>query len=186
MGINLVEIFDDENRLDKKSREFLLKAIEKNNLPGFDYLEFKQALIRLKDLDMDAVTSIRTAFATASTVGLTRATLLESAQYYLSILKNEFDQFNGALENQLESKVHSREKQKASVKKKISTLESKITAMQEDLKALTEKLNSLDSEAEEAKTRIDATGQRFSKTLESITQRIETDIKQIKDNLPKD
>ena len=40
MARSIAEMFADVDKLDKKSVAFLLKAIEENNLPGFDYLEY--------------------------------------------------------------------------------------------------------------------------------------------------
>lgn len=183
MSINLVEIFDDQNQLDKKSREFLLNAIEKNNKPGFDYLEFKQALIRLESIDVDSATAIKTAFATASTVGLTRENLLDSADYYLAVLQNEYKQFNNALEKQMEAKVHSREKQKMALSKKIDALREKIKDLEKEQGELTAKLAKIDTDAGEARNKIERTSESFGKTLQSITDRIESDIDQIKSHL---
>ncbi len=183
MNISLKEIFDDNNQLDKKSLDFLLKAIAKNNQSGFDYLEFKQALIRLKNMDVEDEIAIKTAFATASTVGLTKDKLLQSADYYLNILKDEFKQFNNALDKQIESKVHSKEKLKSSLASKQSSIEKKIQALTEELDEVKTKLNSIDRETEAARQKIEETSERFEKTLKSITIRIESDIDQFKSKL---
>ena len=183
MNLNLKEIFDDKNQLDKKSLDFLLKAIEKNNQDGFDYLEFKQALIRLENLEIDEVTAIKTAFATATTVGLTQEKLINSAQFYLDILKDEFKQFNTALEKQMESRVHSKEKQKASLNTKKEAVQKKINALKEELKELEKKLNTIDAEADAARQKIEETSERFGKTLLTITQRIESDLEQFRSKL---
>lgn len=183
MSIDLTEIFDDQNQLDQKSRAFLLKAIENHNKAGFDYLEFKQALLRLKEMDMDTATAIKTAFATATTVGLTRDYLLESADYYLSILKNEYDQFNNALDKQMEARVHSREKQKSSLEKKLEAIRKKAEELEKEKEVLKEKLEKMDSETLEARKKIEQTSKRFGETLESITKRIRTDIDEIKTHL---
>jgi hypothetical protein len=39
--------------LDERSLEFLSNAIEKNNLPGFDYFEFKRAVTALSQRKTD-------------------------------------------------------------------------------------------------------------------------------------
>ncbi len=184
MNLNLKEIFDDKNQLDKKSLEFLLKAIEKNNQNGFDYLEFKQALIRLGDLNIDEATAIKTAFATASTVGLTKDKLVESADYYLTVLKEEFKQFNSALEKQMESRVHSREKQKTSLESKKAGIEKKIKALTTELNELQTRLDNIDAEADEARNKIEETSERFGQTLHALTQRIESDMGLFKSQLP--
>src|SRR5690625_6686587 len=113
MSIDLIEIFDKQNKLDEKSRTFLLNAIKEHNQSGFDYLEYKQALIRLEEMELDPSLAIKSAFTTATTVGLTRDKLLDSAEYYLSILNNEYKQFKQALEKQMEARVHSREDRKS-------------------------------------------------------------------------
>lgn len=183
MNLNIKEIFDDKNQLDKKSLDFLVKAIEKNNQAGFDYLEFKQALIRLEKMDIEEATAIKTAFATASTVGLTKSKLVESADFYLTILKDEYKQFNSALEKQMESRVHSKEKQKAALESKKAGIEKKINALQSELKDLETKLNSVDREADEARQKIEETSERFGQTLLAITKRIEADMSQFREQL---
>lgn len=183
MNLNLKEIFDDKNQLDKKSLDFLLNAIEKNNQNGFDYLEFKQALIRLEHLDIDEGTAIKTAFATATTVGLTKDKLVDSADYYLTILKDEFKQFNTALEKQMESRVHSKEKQKTALESKKATLQKKINTLNAELKDLENKLNNIDTEADAARKKIEETSERFGQTLHAISKRIEADMDQFKSQL---
>ena len=82
MQKKLKEIFGSDLGLDSKSVDFLTKALAKNNLDGFDYLEFIQSLKALADLGMDEGTSIKSAFATASTVGLTKAKLVQTGKHY--------------------------------------------------------------------------------------------------------
>ena len=56
-------LFGENHGLDDKSIEFISKAIEKANLPGFDYLEFRMAVDNLKKMDLDEATSFKSAFA---------------------------------------------------------------------------------------------------------------------------
>ena len=53
MKKDLKELFGDTHGLDSKSIDFLTRAIEKSNLPGFDYIEFKQSVVALLKMDMD-------------------------------------------------------------------------------------------------------------------------------------
>lgn len=54
--------------VDDRSLEFLANAIEKNNLPGFDYFEYKRAVYSLQQMPMSEETAHKSAFMTASTV----------------------------------------------------------------------------------------------------------------------
>ena len=58
-------------RPSKKFIEVLLGALDKNNLKGFDYLEFKQSLQSLAKMPMDEATKYQSAFAMAQTMGAT-------------------------------------------------------------------------------------------------------------------
>ena len=105
MKKSLKDLFGDHHGLDSKSVVFLMKALEKNNLPGFDYIEFKQALSALTEMNMDLGTAIKSAFVTGSTVGLTKEKLLESALHYAKIIAEEKVQFQKAVEKQIQQKI---------------------------------------------------------------------------------
>ena len=62
----------------KKFIDVLLKAIEANNLEGFDYLEFKQSLQSLTKVEMDEVTRYQSALAMAKTMGANKKSLVSS------------------------------------------------------------------------------------------------------------
>ena len=76
MQSKLKSIFGNHHGLDERSINVLTKALENANLPGFDYLEFKQSLAALTQMNMDEAMAIKSAFATASTMGLTKEKLL--------------------------------------------------------------------------------------------------------------
>ena len=55
--------------VDPKFIDILMKAIEENNLEGFDYLEFKSSLQSLAKMSMDDATRYQSAMAMAKSVG---------------------------------------------------------------------------------------------------------------------
>jgi len=75
--------------LDTNIVEKLLQAIEKNNLEGFDYLEYKKSLKALEKMPMDEATKYRSAFATASTMGVTLDKLIQTTNFYIGVLDKE-------------------------------------------------------------------------------------------------
>jgi len=86
----------------------LADAIEKNNQPGFDYLEFRQSLINLGKLNMDESTRFKSAYAAAQAMGVTPASLINSAKTYLNILEGEGKKFAIAEQNQRTKVVEER------------------------------------------------------------------------------
>ena len=80
----------------------------KETQPGFDYLKFKQSVEQLAGLKLDVPTSLKSAFVTASTMGVTKDSLLQSARHYLTILGDEKKQFDQALNNQVQQRIDSK------------------------------------------------------------------------------
>ena len=55
--------------LDDRSLEFLSQALEQNNHPGFDYLEYKDSITALYAINQGELTAAhQNAFATASVI----------------------------------------------------------------------------------------------------------------------
>ena len=48
---------------DDKSLKFIIRALDKSNLEGFDYLEFIQAVDNLKKLPMEEDLAFKSAFS---------------------------------------------------------------------------------------------------------------------------
>jgi len=176
MKKSLKDLFGDHHGLDSKSVVFLMKALEKNNLPGFDYIEFKQALSALSKMDMDLGTAIKSAFVTGSTVGLTKEKLLESALHYAKIIAEEKVQFQKAVEKQIQQKVGGKLKEVEKLKKQIKDHQEKIKQLQAQVEKFQKTVDSADSQVETATEKIKATQSGFEQTHRSILNQIELDI----------
>mgnify|MGYP001162891042 CR=1 FL=1 len=162
MQNNLKGIFGSRKELDQRSLDSLVKALERSNKSGFDYIEFKQALGRLLEMGIDQATAFKSAFATASTVGLTKDKLLQTADFYKKVLFNEKQEFDSALQKQYKAKIQQLEQQ-------IAKAQSTIDHADEDVR--------------EAKEKIAATKDGFETTLRTILEDIDQDIEQIKNLL---
>ena len=80
--LTIKSMFQSED-LDEKSLDFLVQALESNNLPGFDYLEFKRAVLQLQEINLDEPTAYKSAVTTAATLGITKEKLLETAGFII-------------------------------------------------------------------------------------------------------
>ncbi len=183
MSVKMSSMFEGLSELDKKSVSFLLKAIQENNLPGFDYLEFKQSLNGLKAMDMDVTTAIKSAYTTGSTVGLTKSKLISSAEHYKKILMKEQEQFESALQKQMAQRVHGKKEEKEKLTSKIATYQSKIKELETEILKYQDKLDRADSEIESARAKIDDTKQKFENTFQAIMRQINDDIARLKEVL---
>ena len=160
--------------------EALFGAMEKANLDGFDYFEFKQALANLANMPMDEATRYKSAFAMAQTMGATPAKLMDSAGHYLGILQQENDKFRQAVENQKQTQIGSKQSQ-------IDNLEAVIKQKAEQIKKLTEEIDQHRQEMIKTKddiaqsmVKVEQTQGDFSATYNSLIGQIQGDVSNMK------
>lgn len=183
MKKSLQALFGDHHGLDSKSTEFLMRALEKNNLPGFDYLEFKQALTALSKMDMDVATAVKSAFVTGSTVGLTKEKLLETARHYAKVIIQEKLQFEQAVHKQVHQKVGAKMKEVEKLKKQIVDHKAKIQQLEQQVVSFQNTIDSAASQIDGATEKIKATQSNFEHTHRSILNQIEADIANFEQHL---
>lgn len=179
MKIDLAGLFDGDGKLDQGILRTLLKAIKSNYENKFDYLSLKQSIQNMKDMDMDEKTSFQSALATAATMGITKASIKQSAKKYLSALTIERESFASALKNQIEAKVNGKKKEAKLLKQKIKEYNQKIEEMKKDISIFQEKIDKVDEHVAAAKAKIDATKTKFEETYSSLHDVISSDIKQL-------
>ena len=180
MQSKLKKLFGDSHGLDEKSVDFLTKALEKSNLPGFDYLEYKQSLAALSEMKLDEPTSFKSAFATASTMGLTKQKLLETAVHYKEVLQREKLQFDEAMAKQMDQRVKSKEVEVEKLKKQIEEYKIKIRQLEEKIAKSQDTIDHADEHIQAAKEKIETARDNFQFTLQSIVNQIDKDIENIK------
>lgn len=172
-----------QGSIDQKSVDFLENALAKQSQPGFDYLKFKQSISQLANLNLDTGTSLKSAFATASTMGVTKDTLLQSARHYLTILGDEKKQFDQALNNQVQQRIASKRDELQRLHQEIEDHKRQIAKLEKQIVEFQEKISRSDEEVAEAKASIDQTKGRFESTYQQFVSAIERDITSIQQNL---
>jgi chromosome segregation ATPase len=176
MKVDLSELFKGNEDSDKAIMRTLLRAIKEEHKNEFDYLSFKQSIKNLGSMDLDTVTKFKSAYATASTLGITKDKLIKSAKAYQYALENEQTSFANALKHQLEVKVHGKKDDAEKYKKKIAEYKEKIAKMEKDIKVFENEIDKVDEKMAEAKSKIDNTKNKFEKTFSSVYNTIKEDI----------
>lgn len=179
MQQDLKEIFGDTTGLDPKSIESLTTALEKSNLPGFDYLEFKLSLGRLAMMNLPEEMAYKSAFATASTVGLTKEKLLTTGQHYKKVLFDEKEQFNFALHGQMQKRVNNKKEEVEKLKSQIQAWQEQISNLQNQIAKSQATIDDAGNQIESEMKKIQATKDNFDRTHQSIMNQIELDIQNI-------
>ena len=156
-----------------------MTALERENLPGFDYLEFKQALARLQEMEMEEGVAFRSAFATASTMGLTKEKLLKTASHYKQVLAREKKNFDAALQKQRKDRIDGKMREVEILKKRVEEYKAKIAQLEEQIAKSEKTISEADSTIQEASDSINAVQERFEKTLQALLNQIDKDIEDI-------
>ena len=170
----------EPGKITSKFTTVLFQALEKNNLPGMDYLEYKQSLKSLEKMPMEEKVRYQSAFAMAQTMGATPQKLIETADHYLNVLQGEEDKFEQALANQQSTQIASR-------KEKITKLESVIQQKAERIKVLTQEMEAhrqqmdqLQQEIGKATSKVETTKNNFIASYNALVAQILKDVENMK------
>ncbi|HPK09901.1 MAG TPA: hypothetical protein PK246_06160 [Saprospiraceae bacterium] len=163
--------------------DILLKAIEANNLDGFDYIEFKNSLHSLSKMNMDEPTRYKSAYAMAQTMGTSVDKLVQSGNHYLDVLAKEHNKFQNAVKNQLDSQVNGRKQQITELKSSIESKKKKIAELQKEIEQENKQLDELNNDLTSAAEKVKSTENSFNHAYDSVVKQIKNDIQQMNNYL---
>ncbi|MEM9836483.1 MAG: hypothetical protein AAF828_08270 [Bacteroidota bacterium] len=165
---------------DERFVDVLMKALERKNLDGFDYLEFKQSLAALGKMDIDGDTAIKSAFATGSTMGLTVDKLLKSAAYYQQVLLDEKSQFEASMQRHFTQRVEGKREETGRLTKQIAEWQSKIDQLNQKIAKAQTTIEKADAQIAAAKQKAQDNQTSFEATLKLVSGAIDQDMENIK------
>lgn len=179
MKKSIKEIFGGSTELDQRSAQMILKAIESNNLDGFDYWEFKQSLSGLEQIHSDELTRFQSAFVTASTLGLSKSKLIETAQFYKKIIQKEKLKFDQAAQNQIQKGIGSKQELLKQMEAIIKQKQDQVAKLQQEIADHQQKSGQLKEELAGAEQKIHAAKASFHNACVLILGHIDEDIQKI-------
>jgi uncharacterized coiled-coil DUF342 family protein len=168
----------------KASNKFvdvLLKAMERENLDGFDYLEFKKSLRSMKDILPEEETRFRSALASAKTLGAMPDKLVKTAGHYIAVLKAEEKKFEEALKKQRDKRVHSKTEEVTEIDRQMAEKTELIRKLQQEIDQLNKKKKKLSASIRESDARISSTKNDFIASYNLIVSQINSDIDHIRE-----
>ncbi|MCB0523632.1 MAG: hypothetical protein KDC86_03835 [Saprospiraceae bacterium] len=163
--------------------EVLASALEKNNQEGFDYFEFRQSLINLSKMPMDEATRFKSAFATAQTMGVSAAQLVESVKFYLNVLANEHARFNEAHAQQRVRLIGNREEELKKLEALIQQKTAQIEQLKQEIAQHQKNRETIHGQIGDATLKIEKTKADFDATISSVNGQLEEDMKLIQQHL---
>ncbi len=170
----------ERGKTDDQLLEVLFGAMAKNNLEGFDYLEFKQALLSLKKVEMDEATRFRSAYAMAQTMKTDVDHLIKTAEHYIKVLAKEETKFEKALAKQNEKRVGGKKKEIRQLEDLIKEKEAQIQSLQKQIDEHRKQVNSVNQALKNAVKKIETTKNNFIASYNTVVEQIYRDIENMK------
>jgi chromosome segregation ATPase len=174
-ALDLNNLFGDSSEYNDRMFNALLKALKSAHQEGFDYIRYRKSIQELIKLGMDESTAIKSAFVTASTMGLNKEKLLESIQHYKSILGKEREQFAMAMKNQIANQVDGIRVNAVKMEEKVLQNEQKIQKLEEENRLLRQRLQEVDSDIKSNQEKIENTRDEFKKVFDFLYDHITED-----------
>lgn len=182
------EIFD--SKLDgpvkpnKKFTDILLKAIEKSDLDGADYLEFKSSLKSLETVIDDEPTRYKSSFAVLkSSGGITKEKLLSTGDHYIKVLQKEQGKFDQTFQSQQEKQIKGRQDKIQTYQKGIIQKKEQLKKLISDIENMEKKLKDAKVEINQAASKVQLTKDQFMASYMMIVKQMEADFDKIKEYL---
>ncbi|MEM9548528.1 MAG: hypothetical protein AAGA77_21260, partial [Bacteroidota bacterium] len=144
MTIDLKKLFASDDITNSKMQSALIGAIKKEASEEFDYLKFKVSVKKMLEMGMDRETALKSAFATASVMGVTKTKLVNSAKKYRGTLDKEREQFAIALKNKIAKNVDGKKVEAERLKKEIVINKDKIAKLLKELEMFETKISQVD------------------------------------------
>jgi len=175
MTLNLKELFNVSEQMNDKVLMKLLTAVKDGQQKDFDYLKFKQSYKSLCQLGMDESTAAKSAFLTASTMGLTKEKLMLTVQHYKNILNKEKEQFAQALKNQIANNVDGKTIEIKRLQEKTEENIRKIAQLQKEQTIIEQEIQKLKDTADVSRLKIEDTRDQFKTTFDILYSEVEED-----------
>ena len=171
-----------EGQPDEKFINRLLQALEEANLEGFDYLEYKQSLQSIDDMNMDEATMYKSSLAMAKTMGGTPEKLISSAEHYISVLQKEEKKFQDALTNQQQKVVSGRQNTIVKMEQSIDTKQKRIEELKLEIEKEKAALAETQKAAENDASKIHLTKTGFYAAFHIVVDQIKADLAKMKEH----
>jgi len=176
MKIDLKKLFASDDITNSKMQTALIAAIAKQAGEEFDYLKFKVSVEKMIEMGMDRATAVKSAFATASVMGVTKKNLVNSARKYKVAMDKEKEQFAIALKNKIAKNVDGKRVEAERLKKEIVSHKEKIAKLLKEIEIYETKISAVDEVVNKAKEKIETTRNDFRSTFDAIYSQIEEDM----------
>jgi methyl-accepting chemotaxis protein len=169
--------------VDRKFVEHFVELLEKANLPGPDYFEFKQALKSMDGLGLSEEKQYQASWASfrAMSGGVKDTTLLtSSAAQYVSVLDRDRGSFLKDVEKAISDRVGSLNQELNRLQEDNKNFAKQIVELQEKINANNDRLEKINGDIQEQSAKINDNRDSYDITYHSMVEQINSDVAKIK------
>ena len=166
-----------------KFMEILLKAMDANDLDGYDYLEYKRSLKSLEKMPMDEATRYKSAYAMAETLGASKQHLLDSGKQYLDVLGAERQKFQAASEKQRKQRVGDKMAIVEQMQSLIKEKSAQITRLTQEIDKHRKQMEQTQGKIKTDTAKIEQTKRDFEASFQQLTDQILKDLDNIQSHV---
>jgi len=170
-------------KVSDKFLTILFKAMDSQNMDGFDYLEFKQSLQSLEKVQMDEATRFKSAFAMAGTMGADATKIIQSATHYLNVLKTEAGKFQNAVSNQMQTQVGDKQAKIKLLTDTVAEKQKQIAALEQQIAEHRKEIKSIEGQVSKATVKVENTKNDFQASYDTLVGQINQDVENMKQYL---
>ncbi|TLV03080.1 hypothetical protein [Dyadobacter luticola] len=167
--------------VDRKFVEHFVNLLEKANLPGPDYFEYKQALQNMEGLGLGEEKQFQAAWASFKAMGNVKdSTILKtSADQYLGILDKDRASFLKDVEKAIKDRVGALQDEQKKLEDANTAFTQQIADIQKKMDENKNRLGQISGEVTEQSAKINANRDSFEITYASFVEQIKSDLNKI-------
>lgn len=161
--------------------EHFAAVLEKTNLQGPDYFEFRETLRNLSNLGLSEEKQYQAAWASFKAMGgiTDVAVLTNTASQYLNALNADRESFIKSVDNALTERVGGLQNEQKQLQTENETLAKQILELQNKINANNERLGKIGTEIDEQSQKINQNRQTYEVTYTTFVDQVKTDIGRI-------
>jgi hypothetical protein len=166
----------DQNDIEKFNVHFE-ELFQQANLPGPDYFEFSKMCQAMSTLPDD--TKFPAIFGGLSVQGLTKQSLLDSANHYINIIDEDAKKFAGAIDGKLMAEVKAKRASAETKKGEIAQKNEMIAKLQAEVQAQYTEITTLEMEATDQEQKANQKLLVYKSACENRKNMINLDVQKI-------
>lgn len=162
----------------------IMTVLEKNNMDGFDYFEFRQSVVNANAMPLPEADKYRTIFSMAKPFGVTKEKLLSSIDFYVQKLDEHKQGFANYIASLREQEVTTREQKRVNNEALIQQKNEMIRQLNDEINVLHQECTALSTEVYAQNAQITTKEQSFASTFDVVVKQLSDDRTKIDTYIP--